>query len=233
MIIDFHSHVLPGIDDGSRNVETSVRMLTKSKADGVDVMIATPHFYAENDRIEDFLKKREKAYYKILQHMTDDMPEIYLGAEVAFFDGIGHAKKIENLTIYGTNVMLLEMPFRKWTDADILQVNRLISNRKICIIIAHLERYLNIPGNTSLVNSLLELPVAVQINAESLTDWKQSRHLLKMFKQGKAHLLGSDCHGMNHRPPNLIEGRDVIEKKLGTEYLEKIDRNGSRLLGLN
>ena len=232
MIIDFHSHVLPGIDDGSKNVETSVKMFTKSKADGVDIMVATPHFYADTDRIEDFLKKREKSYLKLTENMTDDMPELYLGVEVAFFDGIDNAEKINNLTIEGTNALLLEMPFRKWSDRDILQVNRLISNRKVCIIIAHLERYLNISGNARAVNSLLELPIAVQISAESLTDWKQSRHLIKMFKQGKAHLLGSDCHGMNHRPPNLIEGRNVIEKKAGSEYLQEIDKTGCRLLGL-
>ncbi len=232
MIIDFHSHILPGIDDGSRNIETSIKMLKKSKADGVDIMVATPHFYADEDRIEDFLKKRNKAYQKLSEYLTDDMPELCLGAEVAFFDGIDTAKKINDLTINGTNIMLLEMPFRKWTDNDILQVKRLISNRKVGIIIAHLERFLKISGNMPFVNALLELPVLVQINAESLTDWKQSRHLIKMFKQGTAHLLGSDCHGMNHRPPNLMDGRNVIEKKVGTQCLNKMDKRGCKLLGL-
>ena len=58
-VIDFHSHVLPGIDDGSRNIETSIEMLRLSRNAGVDRMIATPHFYADEDRIEHFLEKRE------------------------------------------------------------------------------------------------------------------------------------------------------------------------------
>ena len=64
-VIDFHSHVLPGIDDGSRNIETSIEMLRLSRNAGVDRMIATPHFYADEDRIEHFLEKREHAYQRL------------------------------------------------------------------------------------------------------------------------------------------------------------------------
>lgn len=230
--IDFHSHILPQIDDGSKNVETSLEMIRRSKASGVDVMIATPHFYADCDRVDSFLKKRAEAYGKIANYLSDDTPKLMLGAEVAFFDGMGSAERISELTVEGTNILLLEMPFRTWTGNDILQVNRLISVKKLHIIIAHLERYLKIPGNMPFVNSLLELPVNVQINAESLTDRKQSRALIKMFKQEKAHLLGSDCHGINHRPPNLMSGREVIEKKAGADCLRRIDETGCALLGI-
>ena len=57
MIIDFHSHVLPGIDDGSDDVATSLAMLEASRAQGVDVVIATPHFYAEKEKMDSYLEK--------------------------------------------------------------------------------------------------------------------------------------------------------------------------------
>ena len=126
VVIDFHSHVLPGIDDGSRNIETSIEMLRLSRNAGVDRMIATPHFYADEDRIEHFLEKREHAYQSLIEAVTteniSDTPQLLLGAEVAFFDGIGDADKVDRLTIQGTELLLLEMPFRTWTDEDLLQV---------------------------------------------------------------------------------------------------------------
>lgn len=53
-VIDFHSHILPGIDDGARNLETSLAMLRQVSSQGVDYMIATPHFYASHDRVDAF-----------------------------------------------------------------------------------------------------------------------------------------------------------------------------------
>lgn len=61
MIIDFHSHILPGIDDGARNLETAMGMLSQVREQHVDIMVATPHFYASRDRIDTFLQRREKA----------------------------------------------------------------------------------------------------------------------------------------------------------------------------
>ena len=217
-VIDFHSHVLPGIDDGSKNIETSMEMLQTSKAAGVDRMIATPHFYADCDRIERFLERREQAYLSI--------------AEVALSEGISQAEKIEKLTICDSNLLLLEMPFRTWRQSDIEEVKQLIYRRNFSLIIAHLERYMKKAENRKYISELMELPVMIQINAESLLDWKQSRTLLRMVKKGQIHVLGSDCHGMHHRPPNLMEGRQVIEKKAGADCLKRIDETGSRLLGL-
>ena len=93
-----------------------------------------------------------------------------------------------------------------------------------------LERYLTFPGNRDFIERLSGMPLAVQINAESLTDWRQRGKLIRMFKNGKAHLLGSDCHSLNRRPPNLGEGREVLRKRLGEDFLERMDRFGEGML---
>ena len=178
-VIDFHSHILPGIDDGSKNVETSIEMLRRSKAAGVDIMIATPHFYADCDRIERFTEKRLGAYQKIEDQLGKDTPQILLGAEVAFFEGMDQAEKIDRLTINGSRIMLLEMPFRMWRQKDIDQVRNLIEERKFSLIIAHLERFMKTAGNKEYIEELMSLPVTIQINAESLSDWKQSHTLIQ------------------------------------------------------
>lgn len=233
-IIDFHSHILPGIDDGARNLDASMAMLEQIREQKVDYMVATPHFYASKDRIDSFLAKRANAWEQLSEAIEErdfyNAPQFFLGSEVAFFEGISRADQIDSLTIGDTNLLLLEMPFVPWTTQNVREVEKLISDRKFHVIIAHLERFIWMPGNKKMIQSLLELPVTVQINAESFLEWKHRRALLKMFRDGTAHILGSDCHGAHHRVPNLLEGRMVIEKKAGADVLHRMDMQGEKLL---
>lgn len=231
-VIDFHSHILPAIDDGSRDLETTQSMIEISCKQGVECIIATPHFYASRDRIESFLERRKHAFETVADDVSRHALQMKLGAEVAFFPGMGRADRLELLTIEDTGVLLLEMPFMPWEKAYIEEVRYMAENRGFHVILAHLERYLGIPQNRKLMQELMELPVTVQINAESLTDWKKRGKLIRMFRDGQANLLGSDCHGVHHRPPNLSAGREVLRKKLGQPFLDEMDRAGSRLLQL-
>lgn len=229
-IIDMHCHILPGVDDGARDVETSLAMLEASRAQGVQYMVATPHFYATRDRVDTFLDRRREAWETLKSRMGADYPGIVLGAEVAFFRGISRAERLEALKIEGTDCILLEMPFRPWSEDDVDEVSEILEKHGYTIILAHIERYLAMRGNADYIGNLLELPVLAQINAESLLDWRQRGKLIKMVRNGQVHLLGSDCHGIHHRPPNLGEGREILRKKTGTEYLDRIDRRSEELL---
>ena len=229
-IIDMHCHILPGVDDGARDVETSLAMLEASRAQGVQYMVATPHFYATRDRVDTFLDRRREAWETLKSRMGAEYPGIVLGAEVAFFRGISRAERLEALKIEGTDCLLLEMPFRPWSEDDVDEVSEILEKRGYTIILAHIERYLAMRGNADYIGNLLELPVLAQINAESLLDWRQRGKLIKMVRNGQVHLLGSDCHGIHHRPPNLGEGREILRKKTGTEYLDRIDRRSEELL---
>ena len=229
-IIDMHCHILPGVDDGARDVETSLAMLEASRAQGVQYMVATPHFYATRDRVDTFLDRRREAWETLKPRMGADYPGIVLGAEVAFFRGISRAERLEALKIEGTDCLLLEMPFRPWSEDDVDEVSEILEKHGYTIILAHIERYLAMRGNADYIGNLLELPVLAQINAESLLDWRQRGKLIKMVRNGQVHLLGSDCHGIHHRPPNLGEGREILRKKTGTEYLDRIDRRSEELL---
>jgi protein-tyrosine phosphatase len=229
-IIDVHCHILPGVDDGARNVETSLAMLKASSDQGVQYMVATPHFYATRDRVETFLDRRSEAWETLKPQMNADFPKIYLGAEVAFFQGISRADRLEQLRIEGTNCILLEMPFRPWSEGDVDEVSQIYEKHGYTIILAHIERYLAVRANADYIEDLLEMPVLAQINAESLLDWRQRGMLIKMVRNGQIHLLGSDCHGIRHRPPNLGEGRAVLRKKLGQACLDRIDGLSEELL---
>lgn len=230
MVIDFHSHILPAIDDGSRDLNTSVNMIRRCEEQGVGCIIATPHFYAVHDKMERFLERRARAYEKLKKELPCSAPEIYLGGEVAFFRGISRAEHLEELTIGNSDLILLEMPFAPWSGSDIEEVERLVNHSGFRYILAHLERYLAIPENKRGLERLLELPVVVQVNAGSLLEWKTRGKTLRLLKKSESCVLGSDCHGMHHRMPNLGEGRKMAEKKLGRDFLNRIDRDGERLI---
>ncbi len=230
MVIDFHSHILPRIDDGSKDLDTSLEMLSRCRENGVDIMIATPHFYADEHRIEQFLERRQNAYEDVMKAFNGDAPRILLGGEVAYFSGMSKSERISDLTIQGTDILLVEMPFDTWNASVIKDIKELIYKDKLKVMIAHIERFTRIKGNKPYIKELLELPVIIQVNAEAITEGKQKSEMLKLFKRGQAQVLGSDCHGIHHRVPNLWEARDVIAGKLGSEMLSQIDEFGSLLL---
>lgn len=235
-VIDFHSHVLPGIDDGSRNSEESLGMLQLSASQGIDVMAATSHFYTTEDRISSFLDRRkrseERLKEKIDQLTKKKVPRLIMGSEVAFFVGISRAERLEELTYEGTDLLLLEMPFTKWGKSEIEEVKYIIEHRELQVLLAHLERFLMIPGNKKRIYELMELPVHVQMNAGSFERWGERRRILKMIKKKGMIFLGSDCHGILHRVPNLATGREALEKMMGSAFINEMDKEAARLLGM-
>ena len=118
MIVDLHSHVLPGIDDGSRSVEESVAMLQMEAEQGVRHVVATPHFYGHLDTPEHFLEKRNRAEESLREALEKypDLPQIHVGAEVHYFRGISTSEASMGLTIGGNSCILIEMPYVKWPD---------------------------------------------------------------------------------------------------------------------
>lgn len=228
-VIDFHAHILPGIDDGSRNREMSEEMLKRSAEQGIHTIIATPHFYASRATLKGFLQKRAAAYEHIKDLAERYGVRVPLGAEVAFFSGMHNAEGLEELTIGDTSLLLLEMPFRAWDGGDLQEVEKLI-DRGVRPVIAHVERFYPYQKDKRVMEELYSLPVLVQVNAEALLSWSTRRLALKLFREGVAHLLGSDCHNTSSRPPNLAAGRKIIEKKLGAQYLPQIDRLGEEAL---
>ncbi len=231
-MIDIHTHVLPGIDDGSRDLEETTELLTEEKAHGVTTVVATPHFYAQKTSVSAFLDKREAAWEKTRTWIEtqEGMPKILKAAEVYFFPGMGRASALPSLTIEGTDVLLLEMPFAQWTGSVYEEVKDIIEKQKMTVLLAHLERFYQYQKDKSILNAVLDLPVCLQINAGSLLEWGSRRLDKKILQTGLPVVLGSDCHNMRHRRPNLPEGREMIRKKWGADVLARMDRNAEKLL---
>lgn len=230
MVIDFHSHILPCIDDGSRSIEESLKILEMMKNDGVEIVVATPHFYCHEQTIEDFLYKRNESY-KLLSKYLDEAkyPKILLGAEVLYSSKLLDMSNIKNLCITDTNFLLLEMPYINITDAMIDVVYDLVVSGEVQIIVAHIERYLNYTDYSNL-SRLMDLDVLGQLNARSFVDRKKLKRCLKLIKDNYVHVLGTDYHRLDKCYELLSVARDKVAKKFGSKALEEIDDNGLKIL---
>lgn len=229
-MIDFHSHILPGIDDGSRDVEMSLQMLSMLKAQGVSTVAATSHFYATERTPQHFLERRQEAFDKLNASLDEDAPEILLGAEVLYFPGICRMEMLPELCLQGTDLLLLEMPFTSWSDHMIREVREIARSGRFTLVLAHIERYYD-KQPTSVWDELLEEGVLMQSNASFFLPFATRRKALRLLKEGRIHLLGTDCHNVTSRPPRMAEARAMIERRLGRAVLEELDMLGESLLG--
>lgn len=230
--VDFHSHILPGIDDGSVSVEESIAMLHKEAEQGITKVIATPHFYAYKDNLACFLEKRsfaEQLLSKELQKHSG-LPEVVVGAEVHYYSGISHSRAISNLVIGDTQYILIEMPSSPWTEEMYRELDRIYSKRGLVPIIAHIDRYISRFRTYGIPKRLAELPVLIQANAEFFINKGTATMAVKMLRDDGIHLLGSDCHNLTTRLPNLGDALSVIMKRLGSEAIDRINQYEQEVL---
>lgn len=218
-MIDLHSHILPGIDDGSPDVQTTAAILEEMAKQGTEYVVATPHFYARRDEPEEFLARREAALQS-LQRQAGEKPHILVGAEIAFFDSLGRSDVPEKLQIGNTGLALIEMPFKPWTTSMVRQICELQLQTGITPVLAHVERYRGAQQMKKYKEELLQSGVLFQCNAEAFLRWNSRGWALKLLRQGKLHFLGTDTHNLTTRKPNLPAAVAVIEKKLGAEAVE-------------
>ena len=224
-VVDFHSHILPNVDDGSASVEESISLLQMEKQQGVDLVVATPHFYAQHDTPEKFLRRRARAEEVLREEMSrySDLPEIKIGAEVYFYRGISDSDAITELTIDSKRCILIEMPVSPWTDSMYRELEDLYVKRGLTPIIAHVDRYLGRFRTFGIPKRLSELPVLVQANAEFFLNQSTSAMAMRMLKRDQIHLLGTDCHNLGSRKPNLGEAVELINRRLGAGMIEQIN----------
>ena len=223
MLTDFHSHILPGIDDGSADLEESLALLRLEAEQGIPHVIATPHFYPQRDEPERFLERRVRAQEKLWEAVRgEDLPRITLGAEVYFFRGMSEWEQLPRLTIQETSSILIEPPPPPWPDIVYQELERIWLNRGITPIIAHIDRYIGPFRTYDIPRRLAELPVLVQANAEFFLERSAAPMAMRMLKGDQIHLLGSDCHNLSSRKPNLGMAVQRIERKLGKTVLSRI-----------
>ncbi len=223
-MIDFHSHILPQIDDGSSSVEESISMLKMLGIQGVDTVVATPHFSPNTESVSDFLNRREASFNLLAEHTAADIPQILPGAEVSYYEGISRLADIKHLMVGKSRLMLLEMPLSTWTEYKLKELVELSCVCGVTLVLAHIERYLPYQ-NKKILNYLLDNGILFQINASFITDFSTKKKAISMLKNGMAHFIGSDCHNLSVRAPKIGDAFEVVRKKIGHGFLEQFDED--------
>ena len=228
-MIDWHSHVLPGIDDGSRDVAESISMLDTLSSQGVEIVVATPHFYADDESMESFLERRETSVEQLKAQLPQGAPEIRLGAEVRYYPGISRLEGLKNLRIEGSKLLLLEMNAARWTEYTIRELTELSRRSGIQIVLAHVERYMNFQKK-AVWEELLDCGILMQSNASFFTGWMTKHKAISLLRDRYIHFLGSDSHNMTSRPPQIGDAFRTIQQKLGEDFLDQMNGYGHRML---
>ena len=219
-MIDVHCHILPGMDDGSQSLDESLAMLEAGAAQGIRWIVATPHFYADENGPEEFLKRREAAAKRLQTVWRPGLPKIKLGCELFYFEGISRCDALDALRMEDTELLLLEMPFVRWTQRMVREVLEIQSRSETTVLLAHIERYLY-RQKLEVWDTLLNCGVLNQCNAEFFLRWNTRRKALRMLREGRIHLLGSDGHNTDKRPLRL---GDVLTV-LGPQERELLEEN--------
>ena len=141
MIFDIHCHILPSVDDGARNESSTDRMLRIAASEGIDVIVATPHFSYDREKEEVEMIKRKYAEVRALWKKRGADKEMYLGNELFYSEGVIEALQDGRaLTMNGTRYVLVEFPMY----AEFSNIQKAIQKLQYAgyiPIIAHVERY--------------------------------------------------------------------------------------------
>ena len=225
-MVDFHAHILPDVDDGAKDVNTSLEMLRESRRQGVDIICATPHFYADQDDPRSFLERRNIAWRRLRRNMApeEDWPEVRLGAEVLFFPGMSGAEEMKELCLEGTPFLLIEPPMRRWTEAMLEEIEECGSNLKVAPVIAHVDRYMRLLRDDSLLKRLKGRRMFAQVNASFFLHPSSYDKAMESLKDGLIHFIGTDCHNIHDRAPDLGPAADLIlADSEGREFFRQLN----------
>ncbi len=231
-MIDIHTHILPGIDDGAANMAQSLQMLEESRNQGVTKCVVTPHIYLRRQKnIEKFLKNRDDAIAEIAVATKDmQLPRLIPGAEVYMDNDISHIEGIRKLCMGDTYFMLIEFPLFPYPGQECCEWLYNLNLKGIIPIIAHIDRY---PYWRELISDLSGVKLVYQINNTRAFDISGRRFIKKLLDTGYMVVMSSDMHNTDTRPCDMKKAYDILKKKMPA-YAEKLfEKNAEILLNIN
>lgn len=220
-MIDFHSHILPNIDDGSRGMEETLNLIQEAKEVGFTQIISTSHY------MEDYCEANESERKEVLNYVQKQVNdiELFLGSEIYISNEmVSLLQEKEASTINHSRYVLFELPMnmKPFNGKEI--VYRLIENGYIPII-AHPERYHYVQKDMEYVKELSEMGALFQSNYGSIVGWygkDAEKTMKKLLKEDVIHFLGSDVHRVNHTYTIIPKALKKLRKIISEEKLEEL-----------
>lgn len=221
-MIDIHHHLIFGVDDGSRDLETSVQMAEMAAADGITHIVCTPHAverypYQPEVNTERLAAIKERVGDKVKLGLGCDFHLSFENIE----DSLVHPHKY---TLNGLNYLLVEFPNTSISPkiTDMFYEMMVVGMRPI---LTHPERNLTLQQKPERMHEWLEQGCLVQVTANSLTGrfGKRAQEMgLQLIEQGRVHFLATDAHDLKSRPPVMSEARKLVAEKFGPNTAERL-----------
>lgn len=224
---DLHCHILPGIDDGARDVQMTKDLLQEEQRQGIHQVVCTPHFYPDKQSLAEFLDHRQQAFQQISTSAEAQSVQLRLGAEVAMSLTLQELD-LRPLVIGSSRYILLEWPFGSyplWGDAIV----NMAFQQGLRPIFAHIERYHYFLEDLNQLREYIEKGALFQMNADSVLNPNFQKQALRLIKQGYVHVLSSDAHNMKSRAPHLTAAMQVVEDRLGNAFSQQLAENADRV----
>lgn len=229
-IIDIHAHILPGVDDGSADLDESRRMLQEAYSQGIRAIIATPHYH----RGQDIEKLKELT--GILRQEAKQLDPgygIFLGQELMDSeDVLDELRKGHALTMAESRYVLIEF-LPNVSYSRLYQRLRQLKTAGYLPIVAHAERY-SCLREEGRMEELAAGGNLIQMNYRSLSGSvlnKNTRWCRRQVLCGNVHLLGTDMHNMAARAPKVREAMAWLERRLSkTELHRLVKKNPEHIL---
>lgn len=220
-MVDIHHHLLPGLDDGSDTIETSVAMAKLAAADGITHIVCTPH--ANGQYRFDPVVNREKTT-ELRTRLADENIPITLGSGCDFhlsFDNVTGAKRDPSrYSINGLGYLLVEPP-DYGIPPGLTETFYELELAGLTPILTHPERNPTLQAEPERMRPWLRGGLLVQVTADSLTGHKGRRaeRMAHMLLQKRwVHFLATDAHNTTSRPPHMREAHDLVANRYGASY---------------
>lgn len=222
-MIDIHSHVLGGVDDGAKNIQYAIEIARIAQMSGTKHMIATPHYITGlYDVPYKQIREKVKELNDYLQRLNMHI-QIYPGQEVGLEEAIlTKIKSGEVGTLNDSPYILIEFEGDGVTPKDLKLIDEL-RNMGLWPIIAHIERYKEIPKHREMLNELIKRKCYMQCNVNALNgvDGRKAQKWAKtLVELGCVHLIASDAHSIGRRNPEMQSGIEELEE-MGNSLLAK------------
>ena len=229
-LIDIHSHVLPGVDDGSVSVDETIAMLKIAHETGTRKIVLTPHMFLDLFNNNDFVEigDRVEKLKSELESCQDAFPfleEMHLFAGAENYASPEFLKALDEgcvLTLNGSRYLLLEF-HTGFQYSQIQEVIMRVFSAGYTPVIAHPERYVAIQKDPARIKHFLEMGCVVQVNADSFMGGSGSRAkrcVRRLLTEGLVDAIASDGHRLRWRPPNLGRVLRKLEQEFEKEHME-------------
>ncbi|MCR5507833.1 MAG: hypothetical protein K6F34_04010 [Lachnospiraceae bacterium] len=223
--LDMHCHILPGVDDGSRDMNMSLAMLDHAYSEGIRAIILTPHYHG--GYVETAAEVIDEVFEELKSHLNEIHPDLklFIGNEIYYYPSVPEWIEEGRVhTLAESNYVLLEFS-NGVKKRELAEAVHNMLNSGYYPILAHVERYDCLVREPSFVGELTDNGAYIQVNSATITGeggFTIRRFIKKLLKEEWIHFIGTDAHSMGSRKPDMAECARIICKKCDKDYAARL-----------